>query len=63
VVSQNPELLNIADNVYLVMRDWVDRAVSLYHHLEENRLLVGDSGFVTWHNKSMAEYLDWNMIG
>ena len=40
VVSQNPELLNIADNVYLVMRDRVDRAVSLYHHLEEKRLLV-----------------------
>ena len=62
VVSQNPELLNIADNVYLVMRDPVDRAVSLYHHLEEKRLLGGDSGFVTWHNKSMAEYLDGDQL-
>ena len=43
VVSQDPELLDVADNVYLVMRDPVDRAVSLYHHLEEEGT---DSDFV-----------------
>ena len=58
-VSQNPELLDVADNVYLVMRDPVDRAVSLYHHLEEKGV---DSDFVAWHKKSLAEYLEGDQL-
>lgn len=58
-VSQNPLLLDVADNVYLVMRDPVDRAVSLYHHLEEKGV---DSEFVAWNNKSLAEYLDGEQL-
>jgi hypothetical protein len=59
VVSQNPLLLDIAENVYLVMRDPVDRAVSLYHHLEEIGI---DSDFVAWNKKSLAEYLKGDQL-
>ena len=41
------------------MRDPVDRAVSLYHHLEEKGI---DSNFVAWNKKSLAEYLEGDQL-
>jgi hypothetical protein len=61
VLSQDPKWLSCAENVYVVVRDPVHRAISLYHHLQEcnpGQARDGlDADLVAWEDKSIDEYL------
>lgn len=66
VLSQDPKWLSCAQNVYVVVRDPVQRAISLYHHLQEHnpgkardRL---DADLVDWEDKSLDEYLSGHQL-
>ena len=59
MVSQDPQWLERADNVYIVLRDPVDRAVSLYNHLEEviEKHANSDASLIGWHHKTFEDYV------
>ena len=64
MVSQDPQWLERADNVYIVLRDPVARAVSLYNHLEEvvEKAANSDASLVGWHHKTFEEYLGGDQL-
>ena len=59
VVSQQSKWLEGEGNVYIVMRDPVERAVSLYRHWEEGGV---DAGAVGWKKKTFDEYVSGGQL-
>ena len=64
MVSQDPQWLERADNVYIILRDPVARAVSLYNHLEDviEKHANSDASIVGWHHKSFEDYLGGDQL-